>query len=160
MKRASVATRDWTEQETLLLLEGLELFKDDWNKVNASELKRKDTIIFPCHFEQIVNWHFLFQVCEHVGSRTQDECILHFLRLPIEDPYLESSDLGSASLGPLSYQPIPFSQVNIVKLFETWVGVIYLFLFLFQLVTYKRRWNVKVVALFCVNSTIFSFANF
>ncbi len=35
------------------------MYKDDWNKV-----------------------------CEHVGSRTQDECILHFLRLPIEDPYL------------------------------------------------------------------------
>ncbi|KAM4580545.1 SWI/SNF complex subunit SMARCC1 isoform 3-T3 [Odontesthes bonariensis] len=71
-------TRDWTEQETLLLLEALEMFKDDWNKVS-----------------------------EHVGSRTQDECILHFLRLPIEDPYLESTE---ASLGPLAYQPIPFSQ--------------------------------------------------
>ncbi|KAM9722644.1 SWI/SNF complex subunit SMARCC1 isoform 2-T2 [Menidia menidia] len=71
-------TRDWTEQETLLLLEALEMYKDDWNKVS-----------------------------EHVGSRTQDECILHFLRLPIEDPYLESSE---ASLGPLAYQPIPFSQ--------------------------------------------------
>lgn len=44
---------------------------------------------------------------EHVGSRTQDDCILHFLRLPIEDPYLEDS---SASLGPLAYQPVPFSQ--------------------------------------------------
>ena len=48
---AAVASRDWTDQETLLLLEGLEMYKDDWNKV-----------------------------CEHVGSRTQDECILHFLR--------------------------------------------------------------------------------
>uniref|UniRef100_A0A8D3E3H7 SWI/SNF related BAF chromatin remodeling complex subunit C1b n=1 Tax=Scophthalmus maximus TaxID=52904 RepID=A0A8D3E3H7_SCOMX len=47
------------------------------------------------------------KVSEHVGSRTQDECILHFLRLPIEDPYLEDS---SASLGPLAYQPVPFSQ--------------------------------------------------
>lgn len=54
------------------------MYKDDWNKVS-----------------------------EHVGSRTQDECILHFLRLPIEDPYLEDSE---ASLGPLAYQPIPFSQ--------------------------------------------------
>ncbi|XP_061737735.1 SWI/SNF complex subunit SMARCC1 isoform X3 [Nerophis ophidion] len=78
-KGKSVASsREWTEQETLLLLEALEMFKDDWNKVS-----------------------------EHVGSRTQDECILHFLRLPIEDPYLESSE---ASLGPLAYQPIPFSQ--------------------------------------------------
>uniref|UniRef100_A0A8D3E338 SWI/SNF related, matrix associated, actin dependent regulator of chromatin subfamily c member 2 n=1 Tax=Scophthalmus maximus TaxID=52904 RepID=A0A8D3E338_SCOMX len=76
--KAITSTREWTEQETLLLLEALEMFKDDWNKVS-----------------------------EHVGSRTQDECILHFLRLPIEDPYLESTE---SSLGPLAYQPIPFSQ--------------------------------------------------
>lgn len=54
------------------------MYKDDWNKVS-----------------------------EHVGSRTQDDCILHFLRLPIEDPYLENSE---ASMGPLAYQPVPFSQ--------------------------------------------------
>ncbi|KAJ7991618.1 hypothetical protein DPEC_G00285770 [Dallia pectoralis] len=70
--------RDWTEQETLLLLEALEVYRDDWNKVS-----------------------------EHVGSRTQDECILHFLRLPIEDPYLEDS---ASSLGPLAFQPVPFSH--------------------------------------------------
>nr|NVI75775.1 moira [Cucujiformia] len=81
-KGAASITRDWTEQETLLLLEGLEMYKDDWNKV-----------------------------CEHVGSRTQDECILHFLRLPIEDPYLEDPDAGGA-LGPLAYQPIPFSKAG------------------------------------------------
>merc|ERR1711997_1015041 len=85
LKRATAATasRDWTEQETLLLLEGLEMFKDDWNKV-----------------------------CEHVGSRTQDECILHFLRLPIEDPYLENPEHGGGALGPLAYQPIPFSSAG------------------------------------------------
>merc|ERR1719341_2881108 len=83
LKRANAATasRDWTQQETLLLLEALEMFKDDWNKV-----------------------------CEHVGSRTQDECILHFLRLPIEDPYLEDPENGGGALGPLAYQPIPFSS--------------------------------------------------
>jgi len=85
LKRASAATasRDWTQQETLLLLEALEMFKDDWNKV-----------------------------CEHVGSRTQDECILHFLRLPIEDPYLEDAECGGGALGPLAYQPIPFSAAG------------------------------------------------
>merc|ERR1712037_348219 len=77
----ATASRDWTQQETLLLLEALEMFKDDWNKV-----------------------------CEHVGSRTQDECILHFLRLPIEDPYLEDPENGGGALGPLAYQPIPFSS--------------------------------------------------
>lgn len=79
-KTAASMTREWSEQETLLLLEGLEMYKDDWNKV-----------------------------CEHVGSRTQDECILHFLRLPIEDPYLEDDN---TFLGPLSYQPIPFSKAG------------------------------------------------
>ena len=47
------------------MLEALEMFKDDWNRV-----------------------------CEHVGTRTQDECILQFLRLPIEDPYLDDPELG------------------------------------------------------------------
>lgn len=77
-KTAASLAREWSEQETLLLLEGLEIYRDDWNKV-----------------------------CEHVGTRTQDECILHFLRLPIEDPYLEDD---SGYLGPLSYQPVPFSK--------------------------------------------------
>lgn len=58
------------------------MYKDDWNKV-----------------------------CEHVGSRTQDECILYFLRLPIEDPYIEDTEVGGA-LGPLAYQPIPFSKAG------------------------------------------------
>lgn len=62
---ARSGARAWTEQETLLLLEALELYRDDWNRV-----------------------------CQHVGSRTQDECILHFLRLPIEDPYLDCDAAG------------------------------------------------------------------
>ena len=74
--KSGVKTRDWTDQETLLLLEGLELFKDDWNRVS-----------------------------EHVGSRTQDECILHFLKLPIEDPYLEP-DMAGANIGKEVYQEI------------------------------------------------------
>ncbi len=54
------------------------------------------------------------KVCEHVGTRTQDECILKFLQLPIEDPYLDPSTEQFAQkqqgLGPLAYQPVPFSQ--------------------------------------------------
>ena len=73
-------SKDWTDQETLLLLEGLEMHKEDWNRV-----------------------------AEHVGSRTQEECILHFLRLPIEDPYLEGHE---SVLGPLAYQPLPFSAAG------------------------------------------------
>lgn len=32
---AATASRDWTQQETLLLLEALEMYKDDWNKVHT-----------------------------------------------------------------------------------------------------------------------------
>ncbi|KAK4468334.1 hypothetical protein MN116_008129 [Schistosoma mekongi] len=73
----------WSDQETLLLLEALELYRDDWNKV-----------------------------AEHVGSRTQEECILHFLRLPIEDAYLEGSDpiLNLTSLANASHPTPPFSK--------------------------------------------------
>ncbi|KFO53056.1 SWI/SNF complex subunit SMARCC2, partial [Corvus brachyrhynchos] len=51
---------------------------------------------------QLAPWHWW--VSSAVG---QGGCTLLFLRLPIEDPYLEDSE---ASLGPLAYQPIPFSQ--------------------------------------------------
>ncbi|XP_067951707.1 SWI/SNF complex subunit SMARCC2-like isoform X2 [Watersipora subatra] len=74
--------KEWTDQEVLLLLEALEMYKDDWNKVS-----------------------------EHVGSKTQDECILHFLRLPIEDSFLEKPEMGE-HLGPLAFQPSPFSQAG------------------------------------------------
>lgn len=87
--KASSNYREWTDQETLLLLEALEMFRDDWNRV-----------------------------AEHVASRTQDECILHFLRLPIETPYVEEEGngpggaLSGTHLGPLVYQPLPFSQAG------------------------------------------------
>ena len=73
--------REWTDEETLRLLEGVERFRDDWNRVS-----------------------------EHVATRSQDECILHFLRLPIEDPFLEGSAHLERSLGPLALTPIPFSK--------------------------------------------------
>ncbi|CCJ29036.1 unnamed protein product [Pneumocystis jirovecii] len=71
---------DWSDQETLLLLEGLEMFDDDWNLV-----------------------------AEHVGTRTREQCVLRFLQLPIQDPYLESR---TEDLGPLQYNRIPFSQAD------------------------------------------------
>lgn len=76
------ATDDtWTDQETLLLLEGLEMHEDDWNLV-----------------------------AEHVGTRSREQCILHFLQLPIEDPYLGVA--SERELGPLQYHRIPFSQAD------------------------------------------------
>ncbi|KAF9575091.1 hypothetical protein EC968_004316 [Mortierella alpina] len=72
---------EWTDQETLLLLEGLEMYDEDWN-----------------------------QVAEHVGTRSREQCILHFLKMPIEDPYLGGST--ESELGPLQYHRIPFSQAD------------------------------------------------
>ncbi|XP_065176003.1 SWI/SNF complex subunit SMARCC1-like isoform X2 [Sycon ciliatum] len=77
--RTRPSSKPWTPKETQDLLAALEEHKDDWNKV-----------------------------AERVGTRTQDECILHFLQLPIEDPYL---DEDTKLVGGLSaHQPIPFSQ--------------------------------------------------
>ena len=54
----------WTDQELLLLLEGIELYDDEWMKV-----------------------------AEYVGTKTHRQCISKFLELPIEDPFLESNNL-------------------------------------------------------------------
>ena len=69
----------WTDQETLLLLEGLELYDEDWNLV-----------------------------AEHVGTRGREQCILHFLQLPIEDPYLGGK--MERDLGSLQHNRVPFSE--------------------------------------------------
>lgn len=85
------AASAWSDQETLLLLEGVELFEDDWARV-----------------------------AEHVGTRTREACILQFLQLPIEDPFLgkppapgapsSTKTTGTNSdLGPLQYNRVPFS---------------------------------------------------
>ena len=58
----STVDRDatWTDQETLLLLEALEMYNDDWN-----------------------------QIADHVGTRTRDQCVIRFLQLPIEENFSE-----------------------------------------------------------------------
>ncbi|EJC99280.1 SWIRM-domain-containing protein [Fomitiporia mediterranea MF3/22] len=56
----------WTDQEILLLLEGVEMYDDDWSAIE-----------------------------EHVGTRTAQQCIRKFLELPIEDPYLEAESEGT-----------------------------------------------------------------
>ncbi|KAF9917559.1 hypothetical protein BX616_000607 [Lobosporangium transversale] len=73
------ADEPWTDQETLLLLEGLEMYGEDWNII-----------------------------ADHVGTRGREQCILHFLQLPIEDPYLESP--AQDQLGSRRSQKLPFSE--------------------------------------------------
>jgi SWI/SNF related-matrix-associated actin-dependent regulator of chromatin subfamily C len=50
----------WSDEEILHLLEGLELFDEDWNKV-----------------------------ADHVRTKTREQCVMKFLQLEIEDKYLE-----------------------------------------------------------------------
>jgi SWI/SNF related-matrix-associated actin-dependent regulator of chromatin subfamily C len=72
---------DWTDQETLLLLEALERYNDNWDLV-----------------------------ADHVVTKTKEQCLLHFLRLPIEDPYLEDN-LSKAYTKPKE-TTLPFSEAD------------------------------------------------
>ena len=81
----------WSESEILYLLEGLEMFDDNWESV-----------------------------ADHVGSRTREECVLKFLQLDIEDKYVDdapsanghpsTAGVASQDLAFLSGGRVPFSQ--------------------------------------------------
>lgn len=64
----------WTDQETLLLLEALELYGENWT-----------------------------EIAEHVATKSKSQCILHFVRLPVEDPFLEDMETP----GMLMIAPAP-----------------------------------------------------
>ncbi|KAK2804364.1 hypothetical protein FQN50_006655 [Emmonsiellopsis sp. PD_5] len=71
----------WSNSELLLLLEGLENFDDNWR-----------------------------QIARHVGTRTQEECVMKFLQLEIEDKYLE--DTQDSSLIRAMSGRDPISQLD------------------------------------------------
>jgi SWI/SNF related-matrix-associated actin-dependent regulator of chromatin subfamily C len=60
---AEMEQDDWTDQETLLLLEALELHGESWA-----------------------------EVATHVGTKSVEECIRRFIRLPIEERFLDELD--------------------------------------------------------------------
>jgi SWI/SNF related-matrix-associated actin-dependent regulator of chromatin subfamily C len=68
----------WDEKEEDLLKEGLRLYEDNWEKIS-----------------------------EHVSTRTHDECILHYLELPIKDPF---KDIEIEKLGLLQYDTIQHKE--------------------------------------------------
>ncbi|KAK6159455.1 hypothetical protein DH2020_006769 [Rehmannia glutinosa] len=61
-----VSGGNWTDQETLLLLEAIELFRDNWS-----------------------------EIAEHVATKTKAQCILHFVQMPIEDAFFNRDDENS-----------------------------------------------------------------
>lgn len=84
---ASVLDRDqkWADDETLRLLEALEIWDDNWN-----------------------------EVAKFVGTRTKEQCVLKFLQLDIEDKYLdaEPSPESADNLSYLSGGRLPFSRAD------------------------------------------------
>jgi len=85
---------DWTDAEVLLLLEAIELFDDDWGKVE-----------------------------EHVGSRSAQQCIRKFLELPIEDPYLNAeADKGPLRFGRVPFEQADNPVMSVVAFLAGVVG--------------------------------------
>ncbi|KAG9056250.1 hypothetical protein FS842_011286 [Serendipita sp. 407] len=83
----------WTDAETLLLLEGIEMYDDDW-----------------------------VSIAEHVGTKSREACVLKFLQLPIEEG-LEDGTAGpngisangvkqESDLGLLRFGRVPFDKTD------------------------------------------------
>jgi len=85
---------DWSDQEILLLLEGVEMYDDDWSKVE-----------------------------EHVGSRSAQQCIRKFLELPIEDPYLNTEgSMGPLRFGRIPFEQADNPVMSVVAFLAGVVG--------------------------------------
>ena len=77
---------DWSDQEVLLLLEGIEMYDDDWSLIE-----------------------------EHVGTRSAQQCIQKFLALPIEDPYLATEgDIGPLRFGRIPFEQADNPVMSVV----------------------------------------------
>ncbi|KAG0627188.1 hypothetical protein M758_2G180500 [Ceratodon purpureus] len=82
----------WTDQETLLLLEALDMYGDNWT-----------------------------EIAEHVATKSKAQCILHFIRLPVEDPFLEDMETPGTSLA-VPAPPIVLQTENTVQGVQTGDG--------------------------------------
>lgn len=60
---------DWTEKENLHLMEAILHYGDDWRRV-----------------------------AQHVGGRSEKECVAHFLKLPFGEEYLKHADSGEVDV--------------------------------------------------------------
>eukprot|EP00210_Caulerpa_lentillifera_P002940 g2807.t1 len=72
----------WTDQETLLLLEGIELYGDDWS-----------------------------EIAEHVCTKSQLQCAMHWLTMPIEDDIIDELLLQHQSEDEISTK-VPFADAQ------------------------------------------------
>lgn len=68
---------NWSEQEILLLLEGIEMY-GTFDLIDNSNINQVNS-------NSNGQW---VKISEHVGSKTKEQCIIKFIQLPIEDRYL------------------------------------------------------------------------
>ncbi|KAG2008515.1 Smarcc1 protein [Coprinopsis cinerea AmutBmut pab1-1] len=86
LTNASAPSDDWSDQEILLLLEGVEMYDDDWIKIE-----------------------------EHVGSRSAQQCLRKFLELPIEDPYINTEgSMGPLRFGRIPFEQADNPVMSVV----------------------------------------------
>jgi SWI/SNF related-matrix-associated actin-dependent regulator of chromatin subfamily C len=86
VSQGSGVNDDWTDEEVLRLLEGVEMYDDDWSKIE-----------------------------EHVSTRSSQQCIRKFLELPIEDPYLNSEgSMGPLRFGRIPFEQADNPVMSVV----------------------------------------------
>lgn len=91
---ATTTNDQWSDQEVLLLLEAVEMYDDDWSKVE-----------------------------EHVGTRSAQQCIRKFLELPIEDPYLNTEgSMGPLRFGRIPFEQADNPVMSVVAFLAGVVG--------------------------------------
>lgn len=94
VSQSNSANDGWSDQEILLLLEGVEMYDDDWSRVE-----------------------------EHVGTRTAQQCIRKFLELPIEDPYLDTeASMGPLRFGRIPFEQADNPVMSVVAFLAGVVG--------------------------------------
>lgn len=79
---------DWTDEEKLLLLEGIEMYDDDW-----------------------------YAISEHVRTRSKEQCVAQFLQMPIEDPYVNppaEGDLGPLAYSRIPFDQTDNPVMSVV----------------------------------------------
>ncbi|KAI6168467.1 Smarcc1 protein [Pisolithus thermaeus] len=84
--RQGAGDEEWSDQEVLLLLEGIEMHDDDWSAIE-----------------------------DHVGTRSAQQCIRKFLSLPIEDPYVAAEgDQGPLRFGRIPFEQADNPVMSVV----------------------------------------------
>ncbi|KZT23671.1 SWI/SNF complex protein [Neolentinus lepideus HHB14362 ss-1] len=91
---AHLSDDDWQDDEILRLLEGVEMYDDDWSLVE-----------------------------EHVGTRSAQQCIRKFLELPIEDPYLQTEgSMGGLRYARIPFEQADNPVMSVVAFLAGVVG--------------------------------------